>query len=438
MQLYLAGTSPLFWRQITAQPTGIYNRQNNQSSSALINHILVAFVDRAIGTVLNVVVNGTKYAEMKVIDTTGFAYARITVPYTRNQDSITIELRDNDGVIVESEYFATSNIGFFYEVQSSVSQPTWEDAQQIQEDPSIVGVDTNLLENKYGIYTGLRRRNDQTASEYRDQTGCIWQAFQYAGTEKGLVDAIGCLLGKVGLGVEIEIIPVRSVAGNRIFDYPQFGPRWDEWDYLTPISLARNDDDWPHSYVAYKVADYRTGYSISDPSPTQVLGPYPNDAADNYDSNTVKSFTVYTSLAAANENIMEMSHTTQLEVPEDIASVTIAEEQILRGTTSIDKMVNEYISTAVVVTEATLSGVPEIVPDNLPQEGTDFTVDPIRGEITWTGPITPDTGTIYKIMYSFRLDVFLAIIIRQVKPAYQRVVVTFNNVKSGLPLSVVA
>ena len=456
MQIYLSGTTPIFWKQVESLPIGVYNKENDQTSSALIPQTLVAFVNKPTGTILSVLINGSKVGEAKVVDSTGFAYAKLVLPYTKGQDSIDIQLRDTAGTIIASEAFSTSNIDFIFEIQSSSykgidgfthgTEQTFEDAQQISEDNSIQGVDSAILENKFGVFTGLRRRGDQTVNTYRTQTACLWKAYQFAGTQKGLSDAIACVLGIAASSTDIVVTPTKSVRANLIFDAPQF----DFTDHFTPTSppLPLVDPDHPHYYVAIKSADFRLAYTTLDPAPIDIIDPSV-DPSDQFSTDNVRSFTIHTAQAIGNENLVELVPTTAIGLPEDIAAIDIIGESILCRTSNTDtqpfrnanpdKLANEFIASQVKITEAVIGGTTVISLASLPAQTTDFTVDILAGEITWLGTAKqPDRNTLYKADYSFRLDKALQTVIKKVKPAARKVVVVFSNVTSGLPQSVIA
>jgi hypothetical protein len=381
--------------------------------------------------------NGAFQGSVKVIDETGAVYAWILVPHSHGQSTIEFELRETGTTIVAAaESFATSNIAFVFEVQSAISNQIIVDSEQLSDNVSIVGVEDDLLEDKYGVFTGLGRRNDQSFDQYRAQTACLWSAFSHAGTEKGMIDSLQCLLGDVTLTVTES----RDVIGNRVFLIPQYGDDDpDPYNPADPINLVRTDGDNPHYYIADIPSDFRTSYpATEDPLSIILLGVVAArpeidnnpEVWDNVSADKIRSFTIRTPQAIGNEVF--------ISVDEADAMVLITEELVSRRTgVLVDPMANTFIATTVTVTEATINSVLEVLPINLPVEGVDFTVDVLKGEITWNGAWpafkTPDDGTIYKITYSFRLDDAIRTIVRQMKPVQRSVIIEFTNQTSSLP-----
>jgi hypothetical protein len=433
MQILGLGINPAFWMLVNAQPTGVYNKGIQQAPSAAIPQRLVAFVDLPIGTGVTFWINGQLKASGQVIDNTGLVFADLVFPYTRNIDTIEIQIRDSNNKILLQESFATSHIALFLSVQAQVFQPLLDNVIQLDQGTTIAGVGNDILEGKYGIYTGLTRRAEQTIDAYRAQTACLWQAFQYASMEKGLVDAIKCVLGAT---VTVTLEHSRDIVTNRVFDQIQFKGAGQFGEGTPP--LPRLDPDSPHYYIADMPAAFRTEFPPGG-SPIDVLGPFPGTPGDDYDSDTVRSFTIHTTEAVGHEVVVR-------DINESDAIVAITEEQITRRTSTIapegdsdgtdsDIMANAFIATPVSIVEAIISGSIIINPALLPVQGTDYRVDDLAGKIVWlaSATIKPDPNTQYKVDYSFRLDASLDVVIRRIKPAHKSVVIIFENVTSSLP-----
>ena len=446
MQLYLPGINPIYWKGISALPDSVYNKENNQTSSALTEQLLVAFIDAPAGTLVNIVVSspqsGTFQISAKVVDDIGLVYTRIEFPYTNSQDDIEITIFDAaTNIALEKSTFATSHMGFMYEIQSQILHQTLETIQQLSENITIEGVEDGLLEFRYGKFTGLDIRPEQTINEYRAQTSCLWKAYQYASMEKGLVDAIGCVLG----AVTIVIRRTRDDPRATIFDQAQFMDQFDVFgapvpdDYVPSVTpwpvavvLVRDDLDDPHYYAA-AIED---GYLLSTNPQDEVI----NSGADNtpgavWDETVAQSFVILTEEAISNEIQVIIGSS------EEDASSSIPQETVLRCPDDVvsgplpDQLNNINVLPFVIVTQATIGGNP--TPPAMPVENVDFTVDRFTGRITWTNPaLTPDASTQYLVTYKYRLDEPLKIVIKKVKPAYRSVILTFSNVLSGLPLAI--
>jgi len=397
----------------------IYNHENNQTSYLPIKQLFVGFVSRPVGTRVNIFVNGTKVEEAIVLDALGTIYAKFPINiYTRNQDAIEIRVVDNsDGFTLLTEVFATSHIATMFEIQSDFMNRFMEDNKQIEENVSIEKVDDKILESKFGLFTKLAIRPDQTIQQYRAQTSCLWKSFQFASFEKSLIDSIRCLIGSNAL---VSIIRTRDNIRDRIFDNPQFG----DSNIFDGITLARTNNDVPEFYIADIPASFRTEYDLGQ-SPEDVLGPYSESSGDDYDIDTVKQLTLRTTHAIGNEIVVKIN---ELD-----ASILIDQELVSRQpNTLIDSLGNINVLPLVTVTKATIQGVETVSASSLPIEDVDFSVDRISGRLTWFNPAgpsfkTPDDKTSYTITYRFRLDEPLRVVIQQIKPAYRSVVLKFAD-----------
>ena len=433
MQLYTPGLTHLFWRQVASLPEGLHNREPNQAPAVATTHLFATFVDRPVGTILEVFMNGAKVADVKVVDLTGFVYASLFVPHSHGQDSVVIEVRETGGLLVESSVFATSDIDFTFEVKSDFEAPNEVDAEQLSQDVSIAGVEQVMLADKFGAFTGLTRRNDQTIEQYRAQTACLWRAFQFASMEEGLVESLRCVLGDIIITLE----PTRLVVGNRVFVHPQYEPASGD-EYTAGggwyPSLRRSLDDLPNHYASadtphYYVADapvdfYTTGYPSGGLLSILLTGGTDNTPGVQWDATHVQPFAVRTEQAIGNE-IFAL-------IQEADAMRLVSSEQMLRRTgTTEDYVANTNVASTITVSAATTPST------FLPVEGVDFTVDPLLGKITWLGTLQqPVDGTIYTLGYSFRLDDAIRIVVRQVKPVQRSVVVLFQNQTSSLPRAI--
>jgi hypothetical protein len=436
MQFYLPGITPLFWKQVDGLPAGVYNKDPEQTASAAIEQLFVTFVDLPMGTTLYLLINGTQVASALVVDSTGLTYARVPLPYTAGQDSLELQLKDSTGLTVQSGIVATSHIAFFYETAAEGLAQTWTDIQQLEQDTNIQQVDENLLYGKYGVYTGLGKRFDQSSDDYRDQTACLWQAYQGAATVKGLENAIHCVVGGT---ISVVITPTRTTIGNRIFQLPQFenAPPLP----APPTSIVRLDTDLPHWYFAHLPAKYRLAYddtsvSEDDWTPRKKLlqglptGPLVNAS---WDDTTVKPFSMRTVNALGSEIVVRIG-----TIATD-ATILISTEVLTRqefAITPTDKMGNEYVATAVTIEEVVFGGV--LTPTPAWIEDTDYSIDRLTGEITWLTGNRPDDRTQYKISYRFRLDESLKIVANKVKPGHCKVVMVFAIATPRLPLAVIA
>jgi hypothetical protein len=415
MQVYLSGITPTFWKEIGELPEGLYNKENNQTTAVRVQQLLVAFVNKPVGTVLDLYVGGVLQCQAQVVNDVGLIYAKIFLPYTRAEATIDIQFKQN-GIVVEAGSFATSNIAFAFEVQAAAFQQLIADAEQLADDNSITGIEQGLLEGKYGAMTGLTRRNEQTPDQYRAQTACLWKAFVFAGMEKGLVDSLKCLLG----GIDITLETTRSIVGNRIFVKPQFDDANHDPYFGVPIVLSRYDTDTPHYYMADIPADFRTSYPVGG-TPIEVIDPDGLGANPDFDATNVKSFTLRGTQAIGNEIFVKLDET-------DALVSIVGESKSRRPGVTTDFLGNINIASTVTVTS--------VVPATpfLPVQGVDFTVDILTGEITWLGTGNqPIDGATYLVDYLYRLDEPMKVIIRQIKPVQRSVVVLFENQVSSLP-----
>lgn len=387
-----------------------------------VDQVFVAFVARDPGVAVSIFINGRLQATATVRDDAGTVVARFPLDFTANQESLDVQVRDAiTGDILASDTFATSHIAALFEVQAATLAHTHRDAVQLEQNVSIVGVEDGLLEEKFGVFTGLSRRPDQTVTQYRNQTACLWQAYQFASMEKGLIDALRCLCGDVA----IVIRPTRDIVSARIFDLPQFKDSDD--DPSTGITLVRSDPESPHFYIADIPSSSDTAYPPGG-SPIDVLGPFPSTPGDDYDSDTVEPLRLASDQAHDHEVLVDIGST------EADASALVSEEQVLRQASGPDHLANALILPTVIITASTVSGVP----GPTLTEVTHFTVDRVLGEMTWLGSPAPDVGTAYTVEYRFRLDDAIRTVVRKVKPAYRVVVIVFQNVTSGLPEAIVA
>ena len=119
-----------------------------------------------------------------------------------------------------------------YEVQAKFLHEVFEDTTQLAENITIQGVEDGLLENRYGVFTGLAIRPEQTITQYRDQTACLWKSYQFASMEKGLIDSLKCILGDIAIDDEfldgrgsgtIYRDPDLDIVGTLDFEPPAFG-----------------------------------------------------------------------------------------------------------------------------------------------------------------------------------------------------------------------
>ena len=431
MQLYTPGLTHLFWRQVASLPEGLHNRESNQAPAVATTHLFATFVDRPIGTILEIFMNGAKVADVKVVDLTGFVYASLFVPHSHGQDSIAIEVRETGGLLVESSVFATSDIDFTFEVKSDFEAPNEVDAEQLSQDVSIAGVEQAMLGDKFGAFTGLTRRNDQTIEQYRAQTACLWRAFQFASMEEGLVESLRCVLGDVLITLE----PTRQVVGNRVFVHPQYEPAsGDEYTAGGGWSpaLRRSLDDLPNHYASadtphYYVPDIPVDFYSAYPSGgglAILLAGGTDNTPDGWIAAHAQTFTIRSEQAIGNE-VFAL-------VQESDAIRLVSSEQVLRRTgTTEDYVANTNIASIITISAAT---TPSTL---LPVESVDFTVDPFTGKITWLGTLQqPVDGTIYTLGYAFRLDDAIRIVVRQVKPVQRSVVILFQNQTSSLPKAI--
>jgi hypothetical protein len=428
----MPGTTHLFWRQIDVLPDGIHNHEPNQSTAVPVVQRFVSFVDRQIGTPLNLTLNGVKVADLVVVDETGFVYADVVFPHSHGQDTIALEIQETNGVLVEQSVFATSNLDFTFEIRSDFGGEVEVDALQVGQNISITGVEQSALTNKFGIYTGLERRNEQTIEQYRAQTACLWRSFQHASMEKGLVDSLRCLLGDVAIELELT----RDVVGNLIFTHPQYEPAsgdvfaagggWypDLRRSLDDPSTNYDEVDTPHYYVADIPTDfYTTAYPSGGPLSILLTGGADN-TPDGWDATHVQSMAIRTLQAIGNEVFVN--------IQEPDAIRMIVSEQVFRRTGSTtDFLGNEDVASSVTVVAATTPST------FLPVQGADFTVDVLTGEVTWLATAQqPVDGTIYTVNYSYRLDEAIKVIVRQVKPAQRSIVILFKNQTSTLPKAI--
>lgn len=437
MQFYLNGITPLFWKQIESQPTGLYNLNNFQASSAAIDQTFVTFIDKPIGTRVDIFMNGALQSKAIVVDASGFIYAKFPLPYTINQDSIDVEIREEvSGLVIQAENFATSHIAFLFEIQADLFNKRLAEAVQLEQNVSIAGVDSELLESKFGVFTGLTRRSEQTSEQYRAQTACLWKSYMFASMEEGLVGSLKCLLGTT---VAIIIKSSRDIILNRIFYLPQFGDQND--DVFDGITLARKDSDIPHFYMPEIDEDFRTEYTTGNTPPLNegtpldtIINPGTDqlviDTGETWDSSLAQPFGMKTVQAHGSEVIIEIGST------EADAGAQVVGESVERRQVGNDQLATINILPTVIVSGALDSSGNLLSPQ--PIENTDFIVDRAKGEILWTGPQIPEDGTTYNVDYTYRLDVPISIVIKKIKPAHVSVVVVFQNVTSGLPISIEA
>jgi hypothetical protein len=325
--------------------------------------------------------------------------------------------------------FATSNLDFTFEIRSDFGGQVEVDALQVGQNVSIVGVEQALLRDKFGVFTGLERRNDQTIEEYRGQTACLWQSFQHASMESGLVDSLRCLLGDVAIVLDFT----RDNVGNRIFVHPQYEP--DSGDVFTPggtwpSGLRRTPDDLPNQYVSadtphYYVANvptdfYTTVYPSGGPLSILLTGG-PDNTPDGFTADHVQQLTIRTLQAIGNEVFVQIEEA-------DAIRMIVGEQVFRRVGTTQDALGSGDVAGAVIVTDAT-------TPSTLmPVDGVDFTVDVESGVITWLGTAQqPTDGTVYRVNYPFRLDDSIVVIVKQIKPVQRSVVILFVNQTSTLP-----
>ena len=445
MQFYLSGVTPLFWKQVASQPKGIYNLGTQQTTSAAIKQLFVAFVSRPVGTLVDIYMsinngNFNLVSQAKIIDNSGFLYSRFDIPYTRNLDGIEIMIRENaTNAVLANESFSSSHIDFMFEIQAAAFSQTQDAIQQLEQDNSIDGVDDGLLYGKFGVYTGLNRRTNQSSDEYRDQTACLWKAFQHAGTEKGVGDAIACV---VGASAVQSITPTYLSISNRIFVEPQIGPTANNpafyTDQVVPVPML--DVDHPHSYIAQISAGFHTNGYDAHTTIINALSPLPIGSATAFNEANVQVFAVNTPEAIANEVVVEVS-TGGFFVGEGTLSIVVGENVTRLPGTYNDELANGFVATTIVITSYYLTATGPLITatGSMPVEGIDFSADHLAGTITWspTG-INPAAGTIYTANYSYRLDEAISIVIKKVKPAHKKVVVAFSDVTFNLPNAVIA
>jgi hypothetical protein len=452
MQLLLKGVNPLFWNQVSELSDGVYNKENNQASSATINQLLVAFVDLTMGTILDIwmsVDGGTpvKVTSAKILDTVGTLYAKFPIPYSKNMNNIEIQIAKQAGTfnsnnVVSAEIFATSHIAYLFEIQSQTMGQILDGEQQLEQDITIEGVDEALLEEKFGQLTGLNRRTDQTSNQYRAQTACLWKAFQYSSMEKGIRDAISCLIGRV---VGVTVTPTKSVIPNLIFDAAQFDNRYPSASFPNFIvdqtpPLTRNDVDSPHFYIPEIGSEPDFHVDGDSLATLDTLAPV---EGTYWDESNVQVLTVHTTEAVGSEVIAEMTSSTSIGLSEEAALANVLNESILRkggtGSSNPDLLFNGYIASMVKVNSVIIGGLEKTLLTDLPQDGVDFIVDRKMGQIIWD-PFSikiPDTNTVYGVTYDFRLDESLRIVINKIKPVQKKVVIVFSNMISDLPRALV-
>jgi hypothetical protein len=334
---------------------------------------------------------------------------------------------------VEQSVFATSNLDFTFELRADFGSEVEVDALQVGQNISITGVEQPLLTNRFGVFTGLERRNEQTIEQYRAQTACLWRSFQFASMESGLIDSLRCLLGDVVIVLEAT----RDVVGNLIFTHPQYEPASGDvfapgggWPPVLRRSLDDpstnyDEEDTPHYYVAGIPVDFYTTAYPSGGALSVLLTGGVDNTPDGWNATHVQPMAIRTLQAIGNEIFVK--------IQEADAFSAITGEQVHRRTGLVtDFLANENIATTVVVTAATTPSSPL-----LPVQGVDFTVDVLTGEITWLGTLNePLPGTIYTVDYSYRLDEAIRIVIRQIKPVQRSVVVLFENQTSTLPKAI--
>jgi len=464
MQLYLSGTNPLYWQQISELPDGVYNKGNNQTSSATVNQLFTAFVDLPVGTLLDIYMsidggNLRKMTTTSVVDNTGFLYARFPIPHSRSLDTIEITIKENGPNFspkdrtVASEVFSSGHISYMFEVQAKASHQSLVDATQLEQNLTILGVEDQILGSKFGTFTGLQRRADQSVKQYRLQTACLWNAFQFAATEKGVGDAIRCVIGDFdGDQTTIRVTPSRAIRLNQIFTFPQFGPSGVIPGFFEDGATGvRWDEDTPHFYIADIGASGRGFFENETDLPTLVtLGPFPGEqTGDKWDVDTVRSFTIATTEAIGNESIVEITSTIALGIPEEAAVAIVSSEEVLRrnppvtspptlgwGADNPDLVANAFVSFPINVTSCIVNGLKKTDEVDLPKEDVDFTVDRLNGKIIWNDPsgfIVPDVDTVYTVNYRFRLDKQLKTVLSKIKPVHKSIVIIFDRITSGLP-----
>lgn len=432
MQLYLSGITPLFWKQIESQPTGLYNLNNFQASSAPIDQNFVTFIDKPIGTRVGIYMNGALQSKAIVVDASGFIYAKFPLPYTENQDSIDIEIREEtSGLVIQAENFATSHIAFMFEIQADLFNQRLAEVTKLEQNVSIAGVDTSLLEKKFGVFTGLTQRSEQTSAEYRTQTACLWRSYLFASMEEGIIESLKCLLGA---SISITLSPTKEEILNRIFDLPQFGDLND--DVFDGITLDRKDIDIPHFYMAEIDEGFRTEYTTGNTPPhnegtplNTILNPDTDqlviDTGETWDATIAQPIGIKTIQAHGNEVIVEIGST------EADAGAVVTGELVQKRSIGDDQLANINILPTIIVSGAVDGSGNLLSPQ--PLEATDFTVTRETGTIVWGVGQIPTDGTTYTVGYTYRLDESIRIIIQKIKPAHRSIVVIFQNVTSGLP-----
>jgi len=434
MQFYLPGITPTFWTEVESLPTGIYNKGFDQAPSVPINQLLVAFINRPAGTEVGVFLNDALIAKAKVIDDSGLVYAKIGLPHSDGQETLEIQIKETStGIVLENGLFATNHMGLMFEIQAKMFDQQLTDAEQVAQDNTITGVESALLEPKFGVFTGLSQRNDQTELQYRNQTACLWRAFQYASMEKGLVDAIKCLIGSTAT---VIVTKSKDEDGNLIFNDQQFVDN-DEDGYFIPSGERMKRKSWrnppvndvpdrPHYYVHDRPDDfYLPPLPFRNSAQDIILNGmdvYPGPRrSEPWDIDVAKPLTIKSVQAIGNEIIVQIN--------EADALITVASEQVMRTSEAYDQIANINIASMLVTVTTTGSG-------NLPKEELVYIVVKLTGEISWLSPYgltsqTPQTGTEYTISYSFRLDEAIRTVIKQIKPVQKSVVVKFvKNVAS--------
>jgi len=429
MQFYLDGTTALFWNQITAQPSGVYNKENGQATSANINQLFVDFVDRPVGTEVRIFMNDVQVATAKVLNATGVVYSWFKIPYSNGYDTIDIKVTDMAFQVIHTESFATSHIDFLFEIQAKAAQTVWDNAEQLAQNNNVYSVEDAAVGGKFGVYTGLQRRYGQEMDDYREQTACLWRASKYSGTTKGLLDAIKCVVGQ---NTFVSFAPTRATIANRIFTKPRFVV-----NYPSPTDMFANnpphpvtdnpalgaDEDNPHYYIAAVAPKFRTAYAgpPTDPSPTyQIYTEGAPGVNPSFDTTTAQPFRFRT-LRAINSEIVLTIGSTLYD-----ATVEVTDESVRRqvaATTLIDTLANDFVASDVLVNGYT--------------EGVDYDVDRLAGTIIWR-PFQPRPadGVSYDVTYRYRLDRALQVVIKRIKPAFRIVVAVFEPVTVGLPLVV--
>lgn len=453
MQLYLPGINPLYWKQVSELPEGVYNKTNNQTSTATINQLFVAFVDLPMGTSLDVYmsIDGGNFqfiTTANVADNTGFLYARFPIPYSRSMDTVEIILKEHGpnfsiaDKTVASEVFSSGHIAYMFEIQDTASQQALIDAVQLEQNLTIEGIDGALLQNKFGVFTELTRRANQTINDYRSQTSCLWKAFQYAATNKGVMDAIRCVIGDFEGAATITLTPTRQVLYNEIFALPQFGATGALPGFFVDnasTSGLRWDEDYPHFYIP-DLGVSGTGFFIdgSDIDTPSVLGPYPmQNTGNQWDSDTVQVFTIPSTNALGNE-VMANIEIFSVGIPEEYAISIVQSEEILRNGLNIpDTTANAYLVPPLDIKGYMVGGLWKTDVADLPQLNIDYTLDNLSGKINWKDPASgfkvPDTNTTYIITYQFRLDQALKSVVSKIKPAQKIITLEFSERVSGLP-----